>query len=84
MHRPSVGRGRDTERRGLQGRLYSNARGVPEFGTLQPNFPELRGFLPHEVWGETLCFLWMGLAQVTPGSSRELLPPAADLGASLG
>lgn len=31
-----------------------------------------------------LCFLWMGLAQVTPGASSELLPPAADLGASLG
>lgn len=83
-HWPSVDRGKDTERRGLQGQLCPSPRDVLEFGTLQPHFSELTAFFLHELWVETSCFLWMGPVQVTPGASSELLPQAADLGASLG
>lgn len=44
VHRPSVGRGRHTVRRGLQDRLYPRLRGIPDFGTLQLHSLSLQAF----------------------------------------
>lgn len=53
VHRPSVGRGRETVWTGLRDRLFPTPRGSPDFETLQLHSLGKQAFLPHYLWPET-------------------------------